>query len=200
MYMKLNHSDVLLKENVLTNYKLCYIDSIPETVLMDDEETILFKQTEEWKKIVKQYNEKKEKALRETGRFSIDFSDPFFTRQKMKEYPNPEYIPGQSTHFAYFTPKELKDQNGEDWGVVPYDCNAGKPYDDNEDIIILTFDIEFGTPYNWAQSANCVYSVRDINNGAVAWIYDKDSGISIHAGTNPYEFLEKIKKIKEGKE
>ena len=50
---------------------------------------------------------------------------------------------------------------------------------------------------------NFPFCVRDINAGAVAWLFARDSssrvapGVSIHAGINPYEFFEKVDRINE---
>ena len=193
MYIKLNIDDVLLKENILNHYKLCYISNIPETIYDDTPETKLFKQTEEFKLLEKRYKQEMNKALEETGHFTPNFNDPYFTCQVMREYPNPEYIEGKATLFAYFTPRDLDDQWGDDWDNVPYDCNAEKPYDDGEEIIIIPFHIDSGLPVDWTNGYNCAYSVKDINQGAIAWVYDRYKGICIHAGTNPYEFIKKLK-------
>lgn len=194
MYIKLKIDDVLLKKGILDHYKLCYICPIPETIFDDTPETKLFKHTEVFKILERKHKEKMAEVLKETGHFTIDFGDPYYTCQKMQDYPNPEYVPGETTLFAYFTPKNLDEQWGDDWDDIPYDCNAERPYDGDEEIIIVPFYIEEGClPVNWASGVNCPYSVRDINRGAVAWIYNRERNICIHAGINPYEFIKKLR-------
>ena len=131
------------------------------------------------------------------------------------DYPNPDYIPGEQTLSAYFTPLAMEDQWGDDWDDAPYEHNAGSPYDDvhNEkgeweefELLEVLFylpkhswDIKFPCDYGGLNSPFCV---RDINAGAVAWIYYRGKegksckgAVAIYGGCNPAEFMERIRMI-----
>ena len=77
--------------------------------------------------------------------------------------------------FAYFTNQELKEQWGDDWGVMPYEYNAGPPYSsthqDKKPWLLkkVAWDGPLCTPAELAGS-NSNYSVEMINNGAIAWL------------------------------
>ena len=137
--------------------------------------------------------------------------------------PNPEYIEGETDHYAFFTPVFDK-QWGDDWNDAPYEHNAGEPYDSvtlstkevngikfvdevaDVNILVVRFALNsynssFPRDYD---PCNSPFSVEMINAGAVAWIYDckyvnrgKKKHVAIQAGVNPYEFAEKINQIKE---
>ena len=98
-------------------------------------------------------------------------------------------------NFAYFTRKELHEQWGDDWNDAPYEHNAGRPYYDNEDeILMVAYRADLQSPCD--NFCNSPYSVQDINNGAVAWLYDRhgDSNVAIHAGCGVEEFIDKVHK------
>lgn len=103
------------------------------------------------------------------------------------------YIKGS---FAWFTTAELSEQWGDDWDDAPYDCNAGKPYnEDGVELMQIAFETELQTPADIA--FNSRYSVKDINSGAIPWLQDyycKDSVDKIMAGASPEEFTEMILK------
>lgn len=161
--------DEIVKGNVdYSNYKLCYIDSISETewsVHPDDRD---------------RYEKCTYDDFKNNPRLYHDF--------RFGDWPNPEYNKETSTHYAFFTPKSLDEQWGDDWNDAPYEHNAGWPYDSdivevNEnnvatrieeyDILKVPFAIK---SYNYAlpcdNHLNSPWSVQDINSDAVAWIYD----------------------------
>lgn len=204
-------------------YKLCYIDEIPETYYDYTPEAKAYQETEEWKN----EDRRREEKFRREGRMSSNdpefsiFTNPILKRgAECQDYPNPQYIPGEQTLFAYFTPKPLGKQWGDDWDDAPYDCNAGRPYDDEvlevnanrvvtkiEEYVILqvmfylpqdSWSVKYPLDYGF----NTPFCVRDINGGAVAWVYYKGKNynsckgaISIHAGCDPWEFMDKVNKI-----
>lgn len=119
---------------------------------------------------------------------------------------------------AYFTTQEIDKQWGDDWDDAPYEHNAGTPYephyhhysdgrkekiaeDWNEDgtpkweIYKLKYDCwRLTTPAG--NYGNSPYSVRDINAGAVAWMFGLDQDgtpVTIPAGTSIEVFKQKIK-------
>ena len=179
----------LLQLSNYSLYKLCYIDKISETVMDYDEASKAYMSRPD-------YSWEKEKAR--YGYYSPNLS--------MMEYPNPEYDPEESSHYAYFTPIPLKDQWGDDWSDSPYEHNAGYPYDDcgnfgEYEIIKIPFGIKstrvwvkFPDDYG---GGNSPFSVEDINFGAVAWVYAIGShkGVSIHGGDTIEMFLNKLNEI-----
>ena len=58
-------------------------------------------------------------------------------------------------------------------------------------------------PMDYGCYGNSPFCVRDINAGAVAWIFARGreskriGGIAIRAGVNPYEFFELVDRINE---
>mgnify|MGYP005757311191 CR=1 FL=1 len=95
-------------------------------------------------------------------------------------------------NFAWFTKLPLNEQWGDDWDDAPYECNAGIPYD-KENLVVLSFMAP--CLYEPRSSyLNSPYSVEAINNGACAWLTDRDK-ISIVAGCGIEEFISKIKQV-----
>ncbi len=115
--------------------------------------------------------------------------------------------------WAYFTTQPLDKQTGDDWDDVPYESNAGPPYepiswgptremdytDDkpNWEIIRVALDGPFECPSSWS-SLNSVYSVEMINKRVVPWLqtdcYDTlGSCVQIWAGTTLEEFKRLVK-------
>lgn len=91
-------------------------------------------------------------------------------------------------NFAYFTTQELSEQWGDDWDDAPYECNAGKPYEDEGWRIIK---VAFDAPSLFTANIVGDFSVEQINSGAVAWLHSCHSlkkVISIPAGTTIFEF------------
>ena len=100
----------------------------------------------------------------------------------------------------YFTNNSLNDQWGDDWDDVPYEHNAGEPYeDDDHQIIKIQFMdnivSEIITPRTNVDNSN--YSVQDINNKIVPWIsinFDNKSDF-IYAGATFKDVINKLKLI-----
>ena len=181
-------------------YKLCYIDSIPQTTFGYRPEI-----KEKYKFL---------EGLSYDEYRNVSWKYPEY---RMEDLPNPDYISGEHEYYAYFTPLDLDEQWGDDWDDYPYECNAEIPYDSKYEekdengnwkeyeIIKVPFYVDSWKVYfpsEWGHDGNSPFCVRDINAGAVAWIYyagqDGKSGkgsVAIHAGVNPFEFIEKIEKI-----
>ena len=202
--------------------KLCYIGKINRTYYDYTPDAKAYRETEEWKE---QDRLRTEKLHREgilcgdDPEFSY-WANPVLRRGgESQDYPNPEYIKGKQEYYAYFTPVSMDEQWGDDWDDAPYEHNAEIPYDDYYDengerieteIVRVPFyipydggwDVRF--PKDWGDSYNSPFCVRDINAGAVAWIFCRgDDGksskgsVAIHAGCSPAEFAEKIDRINE---
>lgn len=72
-------------------------------------------------------------------------------------------------NFAYFTTKPLSEQWGDDWNDIPYECNAGIPYeDDRSEIIKVAYTGSLSTPSTVFRSSE--FSVEEINSGNIAWL------------------------------
>ena len=213
---------------ITENYKLCYVDSISKTYSDWSPETKEWMKTDEYKKMRDEREAYRQEQIKLNGFYSerYDWSDPYNVKHVMMDYPNPEYIRGEQEYYAYFTPISLEEQWGDDWDDSPYECNAGEPYDD---IVLETKTIESGinvvtkteeyeilrVPFvvekdswrvkfaeDWGY--NSPFCVRDINAGAVAWIFARgDDGkspknaVAVNAGISPAEFVDKIEKINE---
>lgn len=119
----------------------------------------------------------------------------------MSTNPNEAVLCFVKNNRAYFTTRELRKQWGDDWRKVPYEHNAGLPNDsygeeDQWEIIEVLFESPLVDP---GERANCnsMYSVEDINSGAVAWLstptWSSDPKISIQAGTTIPEFKRLIR-------
>jgi hypothetical protein len=207
MYKTITLSEAASKE--YDNYKLCYVDEINKTYSDWTPETLEYMKSDEYR----EYEEERERIRRETpSGHPIPWCDN--PQLELQDYPNPDYVRGKQEFYAYFTPIELKDQWGDDWDDAPYEHNAGKPYDD---IYEESNRIEYGIlqvpfyvgrygwgvrfPEDWGQYGNSPFCVRDVNSGAVAWIFASGpqrkeiSGIAVHAGINPREFVEKVAAI-----
>ena len=95
-------------------------------------------------------------------------------------------------NIMYFT-DNFKNQWGDDWNDAPYEHNAGEPYDrkyyheyDDEWCInhgcgnIRKIAFDFYDGYNIKQPKdgylNSPFSVERINQGEIAWLYNKDAG------------------------
>ena len=201
--------------------KLCYIGEINQTYCDYTPEAKAYRETEEWKEQDRLRTEK----LHRKG--FLTSSDPEFgwgnnrileRGSETKSYPNPEYIEGVQEYYAYFTPVPLNKQWGDDWDDIPYEYNAEIPYDDvydenGERIEVEIVRVPFYIPYDGGWSIrfpkdwggdNSPFCVRDINAGAVAWVFchgghrkSNTDSVAIHAGCSPAEFVEKIDRINE---
>lgn len=92
-------------------------------------------------------------------------------------------------NIMYFT-DNFKNQWGDDWDDIPYEHNAGEPY---EWVDTLTKEENKERGYghirriaytdNWliktpnSNYVNSPYSVESINKGAISWLYHEDIGI-----------------------
>lgn len=215
MYTTIKKEDVVKYDKL----KLCYIGSIPDTYWDYTPEAKTYRKTEEWK----EQDRLREEKLHREGCMSSDdpefgyWANPVLRKgSESQDYPNPEYIEGKQEYYAYFTPVSLDKQWGDDWDDYPYEHNAEIPYDDYYDengerveteIIRVPFYVDSWKVYfpkEWSQGGNSQFCVRDINAGAVAWLYCPGDNIKssygsvvIHAGCSPKEFVEKINKINE---
>ena len=217
MYTTIKKEDAVKYDKL----KLCYIDEISQTYWDYTPEAKAYRETDEWK----EQDRLREEKLHREGRMSSDDpefgyrSNPILRKgSESQDYPNPEYIEGEQEYYAYFTPVPLEEQWGDDWDDSPYEYNAGDPYDDYYDendkrveteIVMVPFYVPYDRgwriyfPRDW-DVENSPFCVRDINAGAVAWIFcsgsDRKSSkgsVAIHAGCSPKEFVEKINKINE---
>ena len=108
-------------------------------------------------------------------------------------------------NILFFTDNFAK-QWGDDWDDAPYEHNAGEPYEWNDE---LTEEENTKRGYghiryvgfqsNWLidqpcdHCANSPYSVEQINNHAVAWLYCKKAG-ALGAGATMEEAKKWLKK------
>lgn len=196
-----------LKGRDLSNYKLCYVDSIPQTVFDYRPEI-----REKYKDII---------GLPYEEYFEEQWKHP---DMRYEDLPNPEYVAGEQELFAYFTPKDLAEQWGDDWNDIPYEHNAEMPYDDvvvetkitesgmcvaskveHYDIVVVLCCVKsnnYMLPKDYGYGGNSPFSVDMIDGGAVAWIYDPADGkignmTSIHAGCGLESFVNALGRIEE---
>lgn len=195
------------------DFRLCYVDTIPETVFDLTPESKAWKKTPEYRAIKKRLEEEVKKGLRNS---IYDWDSPLMYRVQCHDAPNPNYHKGKAELYAFFTEVPLVDQWGDDWDDAPYEHNAGRPYDDHyqgderkEHLVIKVpfyvrhdeFDVKL--PMDYGCYGNSPFCIRDINAGAVAWIFARGlkskciGGIAIRAGVNPYEFFELVDRINE---
>lgn len=104
-----------------------------------------------------------------------------------------------ANNVAYFTTTSLEEQWGDDWNDVPYEHNAGLPYDSSKknswEIVAVRFAGPFVTPrYGYTNSP---YSVEIINKGVVPWLRTEEhepNVVEIFAGVSIKKFAKLIKK------
>ena len=194
------------------DFLLCYVDSIPETVYRQTPESKAWERTAEYRAIKKRLEEEVKQGLRNS---IYDMDSPLIRRVHYCDMPNPRYRRGKAELYAFFTQVALSDQWGDDWDDAPYEYNAEEPYDDHyegderkEHLVIKVpfyirrdgFYVKLPRDYAYDNSPFCV---RDINAGAVAWIFamglrsKRIDGVAIQAGANPYEFFELVDRINE---
>lgn len=216
MYTTIKKEDAVKYDKL----KLCYIDEINQTYYDYTPEAKAYRETDEWKEQDRLRNEKLHRQGFLSGNdpeFSYN-ANPILKRGgETAYYPNPDYIEGKQVYYAYFTPISLDKQWGDDWDDRPYEYNAEIPYDDYYDenderieveIVRVPFHIpydgwEIRFPKDWGGD-NSPFCVRDINAGAVAWVFccgnemkTNRGSIAIQAGCSPEEFVEKIHRINE---
>lgn len=95
---------------------------------------------------------------------------------------------------AYFTTQPLNEQWGDDWDSIPYEYNAGVPYEDyGHDIYKIAFNTYGSANVPCSDHSNSPFSVKNINAGAIAWLrHDKGN---LQAGATVSEFIEFINMI-----
>lgn len=209
---------------VFSNYKLCYIDEIPATYSDWDPESKALMETQEYKDYRKKfealYNEIYDRHERESGLRYISSDDIHSAKRKLDpsgkfeidlcEYPDPDYEKGY-THYLYFT-DNMDEQWGDDWDDAPYEYNAGAPYENRTNVIIIPICIEYfklertvEVENNWDDLevacplynnievrfpcdgfTNSPYSIDMINTGAIPWLYAR---ICRHKVVNPHESI-----------
>lgn len=124
------------------DFRLCYVDSIPETVYELSPESKAWERTAEYGAIKMRLEEEVKQGLRNS---IYDMDSPFYIRRD-------------------------------------------------------GFYVKLPRDYAYDNSPFCV---RDINAGAVAWIFARGlrskriDGVAIQAGVNPYEFFERVDWINE---
>lgn len=183
-------SDKALMEKY-KGYKLCYVDTISQTVFDYDEES---------------------KKIMSAPDFSWDkysWGTPMGNLLRMCDQPNPDFELNEKELMAYFTPASLDDQWGDDWDDAPYEHNAGIPYDEiyvdkvrtEIEILQVPFAVKSYNsmlPSDFAYGGNSPYAVADINHGAAAWIYDvvamktKSKYVAIQGGDTLETFADKL--------
>lgn len=168
---------MLMDNKSLYQYKLCYIAPIPETYVDYTPESKAYMETKEYKERKEQLDEERKNS----SSYIINFNDWPYNVLDVKNYPHPDYILGKQNYYAYFTPLELNEQWGNEWDLDPYEYNAEEPHDfyylPNErryEFEILKVPFYINTD-NWnifiPKGETLNYSVQDINNNAIAWIY-----------------------------
>ena len=110
------------------DFRLCYIDSISETVYEQTPESKAWERTAEYRAIKKGLEEEVRQGLRNCI-YCMD--SPLIRRTRYYDAPNPRYHKGKAELYAFFTEVPLSDQWGDDWDDAPYEHNAEEPYDHN---------------------------------------------------------------------
>ena len=188
--------------------KLCYVEKVSETISDWSDEAKHFWETDAvylaWKKRDK---ERRERELKEYGATRWEAS-PWDYKFHLEDFSNPELKKG--TYVAYFTTIPLEKQWGDDWNDVPYEHNAGIPYDDivygrdeNGKVFVESRDafpiykVYFTPkhdyvrmPEDYSCGGNSPFCVDDINKGAVAWLFNGECGIQ--GGTTLPNFIKII--------
>lgn len=210
------------KTEDFSQFWLCYIEEIPKTYSDWAPETLAYMKTEEYAK----WKERREQLCRENP-LGSPISWDLNPMLNLQDYPNPDFIKGHQEFYAYFSPVSKEEQWGDDWDDIPYEHNAEIPYDDiiletrpstayeglnvatkvrAYEVLRLPFWVDndglaVRFPKDWGQYGNSPFCVRDINAGAVAWIFAKtgkaksSSGIAITSDDSPKTFIEKLEKI-----
>lgn len=110
------------------DFRLCYVDSIPETVYELTPESKAWERTSEYRALKKKLEEEIKQGLRNS---IYDWGSPLIRRVHYQDYPNPRYHKGKAELYAFFTEVVLAAQWGDDWDDAPYEYNAEEPYDDH---------------------------------------------------------------------
>lgn len=110
-------------------------------------------------------------------------------------------------NILYFT-DDFKNVWGDDFNDAPYEHNAGVPYEYNPEwtqeenkehrhthLRLIAYETDWTIKKPCDNYLNSPYSVEDINNGAVAWLYREDVG-GLMAGATIREAKDWLKKAK----
>lgn len=184
----------IIERNDVSKYQghhLCFISLIPETVLDYTPEAKSFMASDYGIELKRKRDEEMKKALRETGHYTFR-PDEYTYRTPMHEVPNPEYDESTRTHYAFFTPRPVLEQWGDDWDGELH--SAGNPYDKQDGTEVEILQIPFKLNEDFMELPRETYSARDINECAVAWIHDTKHHCSILAGATPEEFIKFLEK------
>jgi len=157
-------------------YKLCYIDSIPQT-------TFGYRMEEDLPNPEYIPGEHELYAYFTPIELSKQWGDDF------NDAPY-EYNAGEPYDDVVV---EYEEKDGLKWATKI----------DHYDIIKIPFVVKsfyYKLPKDYSYGGNSPFSVDMINSGAVAWIYDPADGkmenmTSIQAGCTIYEFIQKLKRI-----
>lgn len=188
---------------------LCYIDEIPETYHDWDEHSKYIMGTPEYKEYIVKRHTYFDNLLkihhsyssRDMNLYDREHDPNRRFEIHLKKYPHPDYEAGY-THYLYFT-DDMSKQDGDDWNDAPYEYNAGLPYDDECKITVFKFNFYpelkdyISVAFPKDHRINSPYSVEDINNGAVAWVYLKrgDKRVAIHGGDELETVITKLRLI-----
>lgn len=98
-------------------------------------------------------------------------------------------------NFAYFT-SDFENQWGDDWNDIPYEHNAGSPYEkEGREIKIIAFMTDLETPEEIFYP-NSELSVEGINSGLFPWLsgmsYELEEHVEIYGGATIEEFIDFI--------
>lgn len=178
IYTKIGDLDLSSMEK-FKNWKLCYIDAIPETYSDYDEASAELVKTDAYKEFTKKVSKWLKENCYNTKGFAnmgdiqkahavIDPINQFKT--SYKEYDTPEYVEGY-THYLYFT-SDFENQWGDDWDDAPYEYNAEEPYDHKTDVLKIACKLPDNAYLPRDRFHSSPYSVEDINSGAIPWIWD----------------------------
>lgn len=193
MNIKRKIEEIITDPDIWKDFKLCYIDRIPEEL-------------SDWCKESKDYMLRPDFSWeKEHEKYGFGNSPNF----RLEYFPNPDFVEGNQ-YYAYFTEIDLDKQWGDDWDDAPYEHNSGTPYDltweDKEKIehIILVIPFESGDkwirfPEDYGFGGNSPWCVKNINLGQIPWIFYQriDGGAEmIRAGVSPGEFINILNKIK----
>ena len=144
-----------LSTGLFEQYKLCYIDDVSKTVWDYTPDAKVYRETEEWKA----EDRRREAKFKREGRMSSDdpefsiFTNPILRRgSQCQDYPNPDYIPGQQTLSAYFTPIALDEQ----WGDEDLLQSCGQRWQGTARVCPET-------------PCNCAGRDSDLHSGAPCW-------------------------------
>lgn len=95
---------------------------------------------------------------------------------------------------AYFSNKKPTEVWGDDWNDAPYEHNAGNPYMDKGEFVVVAWDAKLEEPGDIC--GNSPYSVEHINHGTVPWLREwEPGGVKIWAGTTLEEFIRLVMRV-----